>query len=278
MTQLPEVEVVRKDLEREIVGKRVKEVHVRTASLISRQRNRPEFYKALDGRRIEAVTRRGVSLMLELDDAHSLVVRCGRQATITRETATAESDKKTQLVISFSAGGAIHYRAPEADGELAVLPTDEVSASPELSPPGIDPLADQFTWTAFSRQLVSRHTELKALLLDQTFIVGLGDLYADEILWAAGLSGRRRSQTLSAQEVRRLYRSVLEVLYEAIKRGGSPSHGETGDPSGEGDEGLGDHILVYGHAGQPCARCRQPIVHESLSRGVSSFYCANCQT
>ncbi len=276
MTQLPEVEVTRKDLEREIVGKRIKEVTVKGAGLVARHRNRPEFYKALEGRKIEGILRRGTVLVLQLDDGHVLVCKLGNGASLTRETATEEAGKDTQFVAVFTTGGALHYHAPNKDGELFVIPADELGDLPEFSPGGIDPLADQFTWPAFSRELAARRKMLKAVLTDESFMVGLGDLYADEILWSAGLSGSRESHTLSAQEVRRLYRAVLEVLYEAVKQGGTAEVSD-GDPEEEmGD--FGDHIKVFQREGLPCARCRQPIFHDQIAKGLWSYHCKQCQS
>jgi formamidopyrimidine-DNA glycosylase len=276
VTQLPEVEVTRKDLEREIVGKRLKEVTVKSAGLVARHRNRPEFYKALEGRKIESLTRRGTVLAFELDEGHTLVIKFGEEATITRETANEDGGKDTQLIVTFTTGGALHYHDVGKDGEIFVLPTDELGQLEEFAPGGIDPLADQFTWPAFSKQLTARKKKLKQVLVDNSFMVGLGDLYADEILWAAGLSGSRESHTLSAQEVRRLYRAVLEVLYEAVKQGGTAEA-----PDGNLDEDAGDfadHIKVFQREGLPCARCRQPIHHGQVARGVSSYFCKQCQT
>jgi formamidopyrimidine-DNA glycosylase len=276
VTQLPEVEVTRKDLEREIVGKRIKEVTVKTASLVTRQRNRPEFYKALEGRKVEGISRRGTTLAVELDDEHTLVMKLGSQAILTRETAGAEPARDTQMVAVFTTGGSLHYHDVEKDGELFVVPTEEVAALGEFAPGGIDPLADQFTWPAFSQQLTAKKKKLKPLLIDESFMVGLGDLYADEILWGAGLSGSRGSDTLSAQEVRRLYRAVLEVLYESVKQGGTAEA-----PDGDLDEDAGDfadHIKVFQREGLPCARCRQPIKHGQVARGVDSYFCKQCQT
>jgi formamidopyrimidine-DNA glycosylase len=276
VTQLPEVEVIRKDLEREIVGKRIKEVTVKTAHLVSRHRNRPEFYKALEGRKIEKITRRGTVLSFDLDDEMSLVINLGSQAGLTRQTANEEPGKATQFVAVFTTGGSLHYDDVEKDGELFVLPTDEVAQLPEFAPTGIDPLADQFTWHSFSRDLTSRNLKLKPLLVDESFVVGLGDLYADEILWVAGLSGTRQSNSLSAQEVRRLYRAILEVLYEAVKQGGTAEapEGDVDEDSGD----FGDYIRVYQREGLPCARCRQPIQRAKIDSKTWSYFCKQCQT
>jgi formamidopyrimidine-DNA glycosylase len=276
VTQLPEVEVTRKDLEREIVGKRLKEVTVKTASLVTHHRNRPELYKALEGRKVEAISRRGTTLAFELDDEHTMVLRFGSNAALTRETATAEPAKDVQVVTVFTTGGALHYHDVEKDGEIFVVPTEELSALPVFAPGGIDPLADQFTWPAFSQQLTARRRKLKPLLVDESFMVGLGDLYADEILWAAGLAGSRESHTLSSQEVRRLYRAILEVLYESVKQGGTAEA-----PEGDLDEDAGDfadHIKVFQREGLPCARCRQPVQHGEIEDGVEAYFCRQCQT
>jgi formamidopyrimidine-DNA glycosylase len=277
VTNLPEVEVIRKDLEREIVGKRVKGVTVKTASLVGRHRNRPEFYKRLEGRKITGVGRRGIHLLLSLDDGHVLVLRPGSQATLRKETATAEPDKDTQFVAVFTTGGSIHYSDVEKDGELYVTGAEELEASTELRREGIDPLADQFTWHSISRELADRRQPLKTLLTDESFVIGLGDLYADEILWSAGLAGKRPSDSLSAQEVRRLYRAMFEVLYEAVKQGGTGELDEEHDEDEEyGD--FGDYINVYGREGLPCARCRQPVVRELLPGDVEHYWCPQCQT
>ena len=277
MTNLPEVEVIRKDLEREIVGKRVKEVTVKAASLVSRHRNRPEFYKLLEGRKITAVSRRGTRLYLDLDDGNALVVRLGSHATVTRETASAEPGRATQLVAVFTTGGSLHYTDAGRDGELYVVRADERAAVPEPEGRGIDPLADQFTWHSIGRELAERRQPLKRLLTDESFIIGLGDLYADEVLWSAGLAGKRPSDSLSAQEVRRLYRALLEVLYEAVKQGGT---GESGDEFDDDEEygDFGDYVKVYGREGLPCARCRQPIVRDDLGDGVEHHWCPQCQS
>ena len=110
----------------------------------------------------------------------------------------------------------------------------------------------------FGQQLETRATTLKQLLVDPSFLIGLGDVYSDEVLWAAGLSGERDSGSLSSQEVRRLYRAVLEVLYEAVKQRGSvdATAVDPADPFADAGE-VGTYIKVYGREGEPCARCRQ---------------------
>jgi formamidopyrimidine-DNA glycosylase len=272
VTELPQVEAIRKDLEREVIGKRIKDVTVKTAGLVARHRNRPEFVKAVEGRKIEAVARRGVHLTFDLDGDAVLVLRLGDRGTVVRETATAEPGRHTQVVATFTTGGALHYVDPDKSGELFVIERAEAESLPELSPSGFDPLATTFTWHAMADRIKAARVSLRALLDDAGFIVGLGDVYADEILWAAGLSGTRPAATLSSQEIRRLYRAVFEVLGEAVKQGA-----ESGDED-EDEDVPAPGGSVYGREGQPCPRCRTPVRKEKLGRRITTYYCPQCQT
>jgi formamidopyrimidine-DNA glycosylase len=145
VTYLPEVEVIRKELEKEVQGKRFKDINVKSANAVARHRNRPEFYKLLDGRKIESLTRRGRLLLFELDEDQTLVVSLGTRGVLSRETANVEAGPDTQFTASFTTGGALHLVDPAKDGELFVVPTAELEGIPELSTGGIDALADTFT-------------------------------------------------------------------------------------------------------------------------------------
>ena len=280
MTLLPEVEVIRKDLEKEVAGKRFKDVAVEVASMVGRHRARPEFVKALVDRKISAVSRRGTYLLFELDNDTTLVVRLAADAYITRETANAEASDEVQVVMVFTTGGSLHLHDVSKASELFVVPTGELGSLPELSTGGIDALADTFTWPSFAAELKTRRTGLKKLFCDESFILGLGDLYSDEILWAAGLAGGRVSNTLTSQEVRRLYRAVFEVLYEAVKQGGTSSaelDGEHTDLFGEKGD-YGEQIRVFGREGEPCTRCRRPVERSRIDTDLYTYHCGSCQT
>jgi formamidopyrimidine-DNA glycosylase len=275
VTLLPEIEVLRKNLEKEVANKRIKDVTVKVANVVARHRNRPEFVKALVGRKITALERRGTHLVFVLDEGMALVVRLGSGGTLSRETATASPGKHTQVTATFATGGSLHVIDPAKDGELFVVPAAELEDLPELAPAGIDPLTDTFTWPSFSHELRVRNAPLRTVLKDDSFIVGLGDVYADEILWSAGLSGDRRSAALSSQEFRRLYRGVQEVLQEAVKQGGTD---ERADYDDDDEVESGEFLKVYGRAGEPCPRCRQPIHQATEDDGSESYFCASCQT
>ena len=125
-------------------------------------------------------------------------------------------------MLTFTQGGQLRYVDPRTFGELFVTAPDELTKDiPELAALGMDPVDEPIPWVKFREMLLSRTTKLKPLLMDQSFIAGLGNIYSDEILWEAGLRHDRTPQTLSTMEIRRLYRAIVEVLHEAVKHRGS---------------------------------------------------------
>lgn len=285
MALLPEVEVLRRDLERDVVGKRVKDVSVRTPALVVGHRSRADFVKALTGAKFRGVGRRGIRLLLEVErgegkaaDRAVLIVRLGALGRLSRETASQAPGRHTQLVATFTTGGSLHYVDPGKDAAFSVVAAADVDAVLDSNADGVDPLVDTVAWPALGARLAERATPLKALLSDDTFIVGLGDVYADEVLWAAGLAAGRGSEALSSQEVRRLHRGLLEVLHDAVKHGGAPRPAGAPARDADDDEGAepGGVLRVVGREGLPCARCRQPIQRDDVD-GRPWYHCPQCQ-
>jgi formamidopyrimidine-DNA glycosylase len=276
VTQLPEVEVLRRDLEKEIVGKRIKDVWLSPAELVKRHGTIKDFAAELSDSKITGMDRRGLLLLLELDSDRTLVVVPGSRARMTKETASAARGELTRMVMTFTQGGAIHYHDLVPDGELFVVDSDAVGDLDELQGLGMDPLAEPIPWPVFAQALAARDDMLKAVLVDDGFVVGLGDVYADEVLFEAGLAPDRMSATLSSQEVRRLHRSILEVVYEAIKQGGT----DQTPPDGDGFTPYAEvgHLKIYDRAGQPDARSRALIERSTLRRGLHAFHSSGTQS
>ena len=279
MLELPEVEVLRKDLEKEVVGKRVKEVIISTASIVKPfHRTRPELVDALAGRKIEGARRRGKVVFLDLDEELTWVIDPGATSSLHRETANEPAGDDTHMVVTFTIGGAIHISDPnkEPSASTGVVATEESLEQAGVSPDALDPLDDNPTWMDFGQRLHAADRALRSVLTDGETIVGLGDVYADEILWEAGLRHDRDSASLSTQEVRRLYRAMQEVIHAAIKQRGSSldevEHEVAVDEEGEAAE----HLKVFGREGLPCYRCRQPILKTRIKKGVYTYHCEQC--
>ena len=278
MPELPEVEVMRRDLEREVVGKKIKAVEVTGTRSVRRHRNRKEFITILTGRKITAVQRRGKYLVMKLDGNDALIVHLGMSGQLLRaKTAREKAPKHTHVAITFTQGGLLRFIDPRTFGEMFVAPYDDIDQQvDELAHLGLDPLETALSWDLFGRMLAEKKTKLKPLLMDQKFIAGIGNVYSDEILFEAGLKWDRQSDSLSQQEVRRLYRAISETLNGAVKyRGSSLADEQYVDLFGKPGE-YQDHHQVYGREGAACVRCRRPIQRARYSNR-STFYCDACQ-
>ena len=278
MPELPEVETIRRDLDKEVVGKRIKTVEVTGMRSIRRHPNKKHFIAKLEGHKITGVERRGKYLLLRLEGGDLLVVHLGMSGQLLRTKGGKDPvDKHTHVVITFTQGGQLRFVDPRTFGELFVTTPEDLEAQvPELAHLGFDPVDDMMSWTRFGELLTVRKAKLKTLFLDQRFVAGIGNIYSDEILFAAGLRYDRSSETLSSQEVRRLYRAMIETLQEAIKhRGSSLSDEQYRDLFGEMGEYQNMH-KVYDREGQACRRCRSTIVRVKFN-GRSSFLCPQCQ-
>jgi len=276
LPELPEVETIRRGLEREVVGKRVKTVQVTGTRTIRRQ-TKKVFISKLEGAKINGVERRGKYLLLKLDTGDILVIHLRMSGQLLRAQAKDAVVKHTHMVMTFTQGGQLRFVDPRTFGELFVTTPDELTSDvTELADLGMDPVDEPQSWVKFREQLLSRTTKLKPLLMDQSFLAGVGNIYSDEILWEAGLRHDRTPQSLSTMEIRRLYRAIVEVLHEAVKhRGSTLSDEQYVDLHGKPGEFQLLH-QAYAREGEACRRCRSPIVREKVGQR-STFYCPNCQ-
>jgi formamidopyrimidine-DNA glycosylase len=295
--ELPEVETLRVDLAKEVAGRKVKLVAVGNGRSVRRHQSAKHFRVLLEGRTVKSVGRVGKYLLLALDNGDTLVVHLGMSGQLLRVKSAKEPKKKhTHVVITFTQGGELRYVDPRTFGEMFVSGADpkvqangagangaaraEVTASrknvPELAHLGFDPIEDMMSWERFAVLLRSHRAGLKALLMDQQFVAGIGNLYSDEILFASGLRFDRLSDSLSGTETRRLYRAMVETLAEAIKhRGSTLADEQYRDLFGEVGDYQGQH-QVYDREGQPCRRCRNSI-QRLRTGGRSTFFCEHCQ-
>jgi formamidopyrimidine-DNA glycosylase len=279
--ELPEVEVMRRDLEKDVVGRRIKAAEVKSSRnamrVIRRHSKRKDFTARLEGRKLTKVERRGKYVLLHLDSGDVWITHFGMSGQFQRGNGRVVLEPHTHVVVTFQQGGDLRFVDPRTFGEMFVTGGDELGKVKELQHIAIDPLDQVFTWPTFQYLLAERATKMKQLLMDQKFISGLGNIYSDEVLFAAGLRYDRVSNTLSSQEVRRLYRAIQETLQEAIKLRGTTLGDEAYvDLFGKPGEYQAE-LKVYGREGEPCRRCRTPIQTVKVSQRTS-YFCPQCQS
>jgi formamidopyrimidine-DNA glycosylase len=281
MPALVELEVMRRDLEREVVGRRVKDAEVRPGSnamkIIKRHGRRKEFQDLLVGARFDGVERSGTWLVLELDTQDALVIDLGRTGRLFKTSSSEQLAPYTHIVIGFTIGGQLRLSDPALGGEVFVTAREGLEQLDELVHGCIDPFKAPVSWRQLSGLLEDQKRHMKDLLTDNSFICGLGDVYSDEILFAAGLRYDRMSHDLSAQDVRRLYRSLQEILQEAVKARGTscPDH-EFVDLQGEPGEYQAE-LKVFERHGEACRRCRTAIERTSWGSDYT-YFCPQCQS
>lgn len=271
--ELPEVETVRRDLEREIIGRKVKAAEAASMKCLRRYHTRKAFTSQLEGAKIVDVRRLGLYLVIELSTEMLLVLSLGSSGSPRRNANKNPRVNGTEVVISFTQYGQLRFVDTEGTGQLFVVSDEDLdTALPEVARYGLDPVATPISWTEMGRMLLRRSDKLKALLTDDTFVVGVGDIYADEILFEAGLRYDRVCNTLSTQEIRRLHRSLVGTMHDAVKyRGTSVPDRPFVDPFGQ-PGGYASHLKVWGRHGDLSERSRTPIKRIRF-RGVWTYYC-----
>jgi formamidopyrimidine-DNA glycosylase len=272
MPELPEVEVIRRDLAPVVVGRTIRSARL-TAARLTRRRGTPRGLEAaLAGRAVRALRRRGKWLLFDLEGEESLVVRLGMTGQLrwAENGLGFEPDAHTHGRVDFAAGGVLYYRDVRKFGELFLLPTGEVERRLRIGREPLDPAfgpEDLFRLSRADRRV-------KALLLDQTKLAGVGNIYADEALFRAGIRPTRRARSLTRAQAARLWRALRAVLRGGIRHRGS-SVSDYRDASGTAGRFVRLH-RVYHRQGRPCLRCGTSIRQVQVAQR-STHFCPNCQ-
>lgn len=284
MPELPEVEVVRAGLEPAAVGAVITAVSVFDERALTRHvAGASDFVARLEGRSFTATSRRGKFLWLPLDDGDSaLIAHLGMsgQMLLRAPDATAERHERVRIGIEHPVHGelAIVFADQRTFGSLAVdaLVADGPSRVPtQVRHIARDPLDAAFDDRAFRAALSRRRSAIKRVLLDQSLISGIGNIYADESLWAARIHPETSADALSTRAVHRLLAEVRLVLTRALAEGGTSFDAQYVNVNGQAGY-FARHLHAYGRAGQPCERCGGPIRREPFMNR-SSFFCPRCQ-
>lgn len=272
MRELPEVETARRDLDKDIGGRKVKAVEVLgPKKVVGRASSKKAFEGSLEGRKIASVARRGVHLLFDVGDDELLVADLGTAGTFRRATAKVAMDPDTQVVVTFTQGGQLRLIDAEGDATLAVVDAEALfDEYPELATLGFDPVDQPMSWTEFGQNLIRQDKKLKHLLMDPSFVVGIGPVYSDEILHAALLRWDRLPGELITQEIRRLYRAIVETVHNAVKHRGTSLDGQL-DVFGESG-GYDEYLEVYGRAGERSRHGRGEVLTARVA-GQPHYYC-----
>jgi len=265
MPELPEVETIKRDLEKIIPGKKIVKVRINQPAVI-RQISPEKFKQGLEGRTIKNILRRAKMLILELSGGKALVIHL----KMTGQLVYPGGGKNSRVEFLLSDGKSMDFNDQRLFAELRLM--DDWRSLEFIKNLGPEPF--DLGPEEFKKMFGSKRTRIKPLLMDQTFISGIGNLYASEILFRAGIDPVRPAVSLSDKEKETLLKRINEVLAEAIKSGGSSIDDYVRLSGVKGD--YSRHHRVYGKQGKPCPVCGT-LIKRTVLGGRGTFFCPKCQ-
>jgi formamidopyrimidine-DNA glycosylase len=275
MPELPEVESTRRYLEPVLVGARISNVEVRRARMVRRQENPADFGARLGGRRVLALERLGKFMLARLEGDITWVTHLGMSGRLQVADSDESEDPHTNVVVDLENGPQIRFVDPRTFGFMVAYTPAELERS-TLARLGRDALEDLPRSSELARLLERRSAPIKALLLDQRLISGLGNIYADEVLHRAAVSPHRPGGSLSPDEIKSLRAAIRPILKAGLAAGGtSLSDLAYLLPDGRAGDYLA-RLQVYGRTGESCKRCGATIEAVVL-RGRTTHWCPGCQ-
>lgn len=268
MPELPEVETIRKGLERFVVGHMIQTITVLSP------RNFIGDPQDVIGATITAVERKGKGLLLHLDNDYTLAAHVKMTGQfVYREMLSDHPHQHTRVIFSLDKGAYLFYNDIRKFGWVQVVKTDKIQDIPFFKTLGPDPLTE-LSFERFLKMLKGSTTPIKTFLLDQKKIAGIGNIYANEALFMAGIHPQRKANSVTPHEVESLLHHIQEVLKKSIVLGGAS---EVNFLNVEGEKGqYQNHAVVYAREGQQCFICKGAITRTKIN-GRSAFFCAFCQ-
>jgi formamidopyrimidine-DNA glycosylase len=269
MPELPEVETIASQLRAHgVEGKEILSVKVNWAPTIEPY-SPAQFSKAVKGTTIDQISRVGKWMLFSLSSGQTLMIHLRMAGSFSMEQGSHD-----RIIVKLSGGLTLYYRDTRKFGRWKLVDDPQTI----LSKLGPDAMTRPFSLKYFSAAMKKRHRMIKPLILDQGIVAGLGNIYADEALWAAEIHPERLSDSLSEAELERLFKAIKLVLRVGIKnRGTSLGDGKTNYRQVDGDSGENRQVVkAYGKSGKPCQRCQNPLIKVVVAqRGTT--YCPVCQ-
>jgi formamidopyrimidine-DNA glycosylase len=273
MPELPEIEVLRRSLEPHLLGDRIERVEVRNKSL-REPVDSAGLRRAAAGREVEALRRRSKYLLIDLAGGRTVVVHLGMSGRLTLAPAGTPLEPHEHVAFHLRSGRRLRLRDPRRFGMVLALPTAGLAEDPHFAHLGVEPLEPGYAGSTLAAASRGRRGPVKPFLMDATVVVGLGNIYAAETLFRAGVHPKRSVARISERSWERLAGSSIEVLRHAIDQGGTTLNDFA---DGEGRSGYFQVALaVYGREGEPCPACAAPV-RRIVQAGRSTFYCPRCQ-
>ncbi|MBA7616431.1 Formamidopyrimidine-DNA glycosylase [subsurface metagenome] len=266
MPELPEVETIKNELLPHILGREVTAVTLLWEGIV-RQSSVEEFCSRVIGQRITGLTRHGKYLLFSLSSGEILVMHMKMTGSLLLDSS---DDRFTRAVIHLGDGTKFYFRDPRKFGAMW-LTGDENTVVDRLGP---EPLEDGFTPEVLAQRLHNRVAPIKAVLIDQSFLAGIGNMYADEALFAAGIHPLRQGGSLTQDEIERLHSAIKQVLWAAIGNKGASVRNYF-RPSGEPGTAHYEFSVAHGR-GKKCPNCGTPIRRITV-RNRGTYFCPNCQ-
>ncbi|MEO3427711.1 bifunctional DNA-formamidopyrimidine glycosylase/DNA-(apurinic or apyrimidinic site) lyase [Pelagibius sp. CAU 1746] len=282
MPELPEVETVVRGLRPKLEGRRLKRVEQRRPDL--RFPLPADFAKRLTGLRVERIGRRAKYMLVSLDDGQVLLCHLGMSGRMTIVEPPARKgprggprpplDKHDHVIFTTDAGVEVRFNDARRFGIMDLVDADALETHPLLRDLGPEPLGNDFNGPGLAAALKGKRSPIKAALLDQRVVAGLGNIYVCEAFYFAGISPRRQAYTVQGARAEKLAAAVRQVLTRAIEAGGSSLRDYV---QADGELGYFQHEWsVYGREGEPCKACGAAI-KRLVQSGRSTFYCSHCQ-
>jgi formamidopyrimidine-DNA glycosylase len=274
MPELPEVETVRRGLALKMTGRHIVKAELRRQDL--RRPFPPMLARTLTGAKIGKLARRGKYILIELDDNGTLLLHLGMSGRITAGPADLPHAPHDHVVLTLDDGTVVRFNDARRFGLLDYMRRGEEAAHPLLAGMGPEPLEAGFDGKYLAQKLAGKMTPIKAALLDQKIVAGLGNIYVCEALYRAGLSPQRLAATVTGARADKLAKAIHETLTDAIQAGGSSLRDYV---QADGELGYFQHRwAVYGREGEPCPGCTcKEGVRRIVQSGRSTFFCAKKQ-
>lgn len=293
MPELPEVETIRRQLSKEMVGKKIKTAEIKLPKLVyfdGRRSDVKNFKKYTEGARITQIDRAAKILILTLSNGYALLIHlkltgqlifCAKNGVFTRgghpwpPDSVPVPNKWTHIIFHFTDGSKIYFNDLRQFGYLKLVETKKIGGQKEIQKLGPEPLDKNFTSELFSTVLKKRSkAKIKPLLMDQNFLSGVGNIYADESLFHAGVLPTRPAGKLKQAEIKKLHQGIKKILKKSIEKGGTSVDTYVTLSGKKG--GYEKYLKVYGREGKKCSQCGGIIQRIKLS-SRSAHFCPKCQ-